>query len=535
MSRPIAWVCETYEEGGKTEVRVIRQGMTRDEIIAAFPAKRNDALPFCRLDLVKAIILEARDEVLDGVIRQRGNIRGFWYERIFHTLIAVAGEAGDADNINSINSTMGQAWKRLVEGGDVTYTDLNLYSEKEDAYHIGVKEDSPYPASIVIVEKASLQEVLQDIADTYEISFACTGGQNSRAAAMAYATKLEDIGVDLSQDFTVYSFYDFDPEGWLMPLSFIHHLALKVTGQIHLVRLGLLKEQIGQSVIDHQAIPYSLEAKSARARKGKQTKYDGFVDSTGGLFIADDVPARVELNIYTPAQVREKILAGLAGHIDVFPYQVREIKDYIQTEYGQRWWHPDRPDEDIIDELYRPYHDAIAQAKKQVGCEMLTRAPEERAQIAEIWKQIRELEQKKARLWEIVTLKTSDLQEKLDGLDTLDVEIERMAENEVERLVDSATITPPDFDSPGDAFEDIESNGGWRGWVDDVGVRLMDAQEMHEVAQRHDLYTWYPSGYERNNVTAWMEEHFTPDADYEDATGPELSPEEMLAGRGGGE
>ena len=47
---------------------------------------------------------------------------------------------------------------------------------------------------------------------------------------MAYAYELEQKGIDLTQDFTVYSFNDFDAEGWDIPEAFIAHLKLKSLG-----------------------------------------------------------------------------------------------------------------------------------------------------------------------------------------------------------------------------------------------------------------------------------------------------------------
>ena len=56
LDRPIAWVCRTYEQDGKTELEVVRAGMSRAEIIAEFPPYHsNSDLGFNRKDLVKAM------------------------------------------------------------------------------------------------------------------------------------------------------------------------------------------------------------------------------------------------------------------------------------------------------------------------------------------------------------------------------------------------------------------------------------------------------------------------------------------------
>jgi hypothetical protein len=155
LDEPIAWVTETYDINSQTESRVIRQGMSRERMIAHFPppSRGGAGLDFDRKGLIKAVIYEAYQEVVnDGIERDRGNIRSFWYERIMHTLIKVMGEQGDEKNIKSIDSSINAAWEELVEGGYVTYKRLNLYSEKERGYKIEVVEDSPYPTTIVVVQ-----------------------------------------------------------------------------------------------------------------------------------------------------------------------------------------------------------------------------------------------------------------------------------------------------------------------------------------------------------------------------------------------
>jgi len=58
---------------------------------------------------------------------------------------------------------------------------------------VAVTRDSPYPTSVVLVEKESFFGALYDIANTYEMSFIATGGQNSRCAAMAYVEQLKRL------------------------------------------------------------------------------------------------------------------------------------------------------------------------------------------------------------------------------------------------------------------------------------------------------------------------------------------------------
>lgn len=74
---------------------------------------------------------------------------------------------------------------------------------------------------MVFTQKASLFDALHDMPETYGISFACAGGHNSPAAALACAGKLARLSVDLAQTFTLYAFCNFDPQGWPIPEGFV--------------------------------------------------------------------------------------------------------------------------------------------------------------------------------------------------------------------------------------------------------------------------------------------------------------------------
>lgn len=96
VDKSIAWVCQTYERDGVTEVDVVREGMGRDEIIELFGQGARRGLEYNRSALIRAIIWEAYREVeRDGTERERGNVRSFWYERLMYTLLNVMGESGD--------------------------------------------------------------------------------------------------------------------------------------------------------------------------------------------------------------------------------------------------------------------------------------------------------------------------------------------------------------------------------------------------------------------------------------------------------
>jgi len=352
--------------------------------------------------------LEAQQEVrVLGVERPRKNIRFFWYERLMYIILNVMGEPGDDDNLSSISGSINRAWKSLVESGQVTYERLNLYSEKERGYNVGVVEDSPYPSVLVFVEKESYFAELADLAETYEISFVASGGQASRAAAMAYTARLEDMKIDLSQTFTVFSFCDFDPEGWTIPEGFCEHLRLKIR-DVRLVRLGVLRKQITDSIIKFGASPYPLEAKMQASKKGKLTKYENFAAESGGLYIqnykGESVPARVELDVYQ-SHLREMIITELSRHLEGFPYQIRGLKQQIKSDYNTALNKIENELANEVGQEYEPYFEAIRKAERRMEIVKSERCENENLEIELLVKQIETLE-------EIKKDKTSDIEEK---------------------------------------------------------------------------------------------------------------------------
>ena len=507
LSNPIAWVCRTYDMAGMTEVQVIREGMSKADIIANFPPDprwKKEGKEYNRAELIKSIMWEAYIEAMNGQERERQNIRGFWYERLFYTMVRVMGEPGDDDNIKSIQTTINTAWGELVENGYLTYEDLNLYSEKETLYQISVSEDSPYPCVVVMVEKASLFDELRSIADSYGIAFCCTGGQDSRAAAMAYVSKLERLGVDLFNDFTVFSFTDFDPEGWVMPVKFIDHLSLKLKGNINLVRVGVTREQIGQSVIDYQAIPYPLSGSSEKVRQQKRTKYENFARETGGLYITDEqgreVPARVELNIYKPSQVKEQILAALAEHLDGFSYLVRNIKKSIHERYYFAYSRISDEIDEEVDEACQPYYDAIETAKERLDDEESSRNLAEKAAIRDLHAQIDEIEA-------VIESNNHDIYSAKRSLHDLESRFERWEENEKSRLyemvIEEAAIPAAD-----DLISKVEQNGGWASFAAEIELDTEDGDKATLVSAGMNNQVYNPTlGYfESRNVQEWIEE-----------------------------
>ena len=363
---------------------------------------------------------------------------------------------------------------------------------------------------------------MRDLADVNPIAVVATGGQNSRCAALDYLDQLVAVGIDLDQEFTVFSFCDFDPEGWDIPESFIDHLRGRITADIRLIRLGLLKSQISKSVLQYQATPYEPKnAKRASAIKAAETKYARFAAETGGICMpGTNKSARVELDMYTGAQIRDKIIDGLSQHVDGFAYQVEQLKEMLRDEYEEGYFPHDGPGESVH-EVYEPYHDAISEMYDHLGLESLKIAPVERARIRELEKEIRQLEA-------VIEDKTSGIDRQMSALTRLHGELEEEAETEIEELAAAPSLGDCTFASLKDAIKHIEENGGWQSWADEVGIRIVKSEDLADCARQRRAYHWHPDHGELGYIRDWIEENLIPETSYGDPDGPDESLEQLI-------
>lgn len=513
--KPIAWVCEVFEDAnGKTQPLVKRQGMTRDEIIEYFPPA-NNGTDYNRAALVRAIIYEAYREVEKGATRERTNIRGFWYERFMYVLRTVM---GDTASQNSIDVTINNAWGQLIEAGLLTYDDLSLYSEKDDAYHIAVAPDSPYPNVVVLVEKASLFDALKDLADVYEISLTAAGGQASRAAAMTYCRRLRKLGADLDRPFRVFSMADFDPEGWDIPEQFIKHLHTGgITGDIELIRLGVKRSDLGDNIAQLVDVYPIDSVRNKKARQAKRTKWDNWAAKTGGIYATDglgnNVPGRVELNIYTPKQIRDRIIKGLSEHLDGFAYQVRMLREAVREGHEAAIEQAESEARESVDAVYIPYHEAIEEKAAELEAVAAERTADETAQIKDLQRKIAEIEAKKRE-------KTADLLAQMARLETLRTLLDEQQEEEAE-IVWSAARWSVESD---DLLRKIEDNGGWQDFAAQLGLsQRLQANDLIAFGQSGEPVTWGMDKQYRVRVFQWARDEL--DIYWPEPTGPEDAPE----------
>lgn len=492
----IAWVGHIVlnpDPTGEDEYVVDRPGATREEIMAMFPPTAKDAAEgkiYNRAALTRAVILEARDE---GIERSRKNVRGFWYERLLHTIGTIMGESLTGGNLESINQTVAGAWKQLTESGDVTYYELNLHSANEKLYHIAVKKDSPYPRSIVIAEKEGWFDSLHDLVDAFGMSFCCTRGKPSRAAVLAYVRQLRQIGIDVSGGpFTIYSFCDFDPEGWTIPINFADMLRIDGDVQeVNIVRIGVLREHISDNLLKYQGSPYPMDQKSDRAKKGTQTKWNNFVEATGGLYMpGTDIPARVELDPYSAEQVRERILRGLAAHIDGFEYQVEGLELALEQQHSKWENGLDYRAQDAVDRLLEPYQNAVDEQMDRLRVARAGIGPSLQRQI-----KVHHEELERLHLALRKQIKDSGIHGEIEVL-----------RDWTENVRDVSISWTGEQKSLEELRENITDNGGWRGWAEELDLQIIDADILVKRARAHRGFSYETTVGDDGKIFEWIDD-----------------------------
>ena len=449
-------------------------GMSREEIMVAFERKGSRD-GFNLKGLIRALLWEEIEACEGGKVRsERKNQRGFlWYECIGPTVVKVMGVAPD----DSLESMMQDVWADALDENPHILTLLNVYSEKEALYRIMAQKDSPYPHILIAVEKADWYEPLADIANTWEISFAATGGQKSTIAAMRFLEKIEKRGIDLSDGLTIFSMYDFDPQGWNTPQNLADCIERQGI-RVELVRLGLLADTYDEKGIQRIAAPYVSKAENEGAEQSAETLYDRFAKEAGGIYIGGH-PMVIKLDDLGLDLIREHIIEGMAKHLDGFPYQIREIKSEIKGMYYKACGEViegmvDKEELDYDNEL-----NELWEEERAIEVEKVKRAPEERARALEI-------QQELAQLNRVIQKKIADLNKRQK-----EIWNERHCiEN---KISENRDYWNEYYNKDGvfiNADGIIKGIEDWSEWLLERDIEEIDGEYLAKDARKHRKFSW---------------------------------------------
>lgn len=287
--KSIATVTTTSENITGLDTEIQWYGMTLEELEHYFPPlpqQASQGSTFNLSKILRSIIFEASQK--EGLDLEEGNVRNFWYTHIKFVVVDVLGLDTDA----SVDSAVNRAWGEVINSQLVTYEGMNIEGGKEDT-RISVVKDSPFSNLIIAVEKMDYFHKFKWIPRLFNSTLITAGGQPSRAVARAFIRQLKDLGVDLDQDFYMCVASDLDPAGYYIQDAFCKQFesAIKAYGgygTIEIRRLFVRRDQVSDNLLASEAMPCKDDANTESAKKAEDTKWEYFVNETGGgLYIPD--------------------------------------------------------------------------------------------------------------------------------------------------------------------------------------------------------------------------------------------------------
>lgn len=366
LEKNIATITKTEFSGQEAiEVGIIKEGMTREELEHYFPpmdVHRKLGHTYSLAKIIRSVIYEAFDK--EGTSIEEGNVRNFWYTHLKKLITEVLG-LGETD---TVLSAINDAWGQMINSGLVNYEDMNILGGKENS-RLSITRDSPFSNLIIAVEKVDYFHMYQWIPRLFNSTLITAGGQPSRTVARAFIKELCDLGVDLDQEFYMCTISDLDPAGYYIQEAFRKQFESAISyyggsGRVTNRRLFVREDQITPDLLRSQAMPCQDMAKSDKARKAEDTKWEFFVRMTnGGIYIPKPIKwngpvydkdgqhavrALLEMNAFSKEVIEQSIIGELLQIIEetndeskiMIPEIMRifnEMKKYVAEEKYNEW------------------------------------------------------------------------------------------------------------------------------------------------------------------------------------------------------
>jgi hypothetical protein len=171
--------------------------------------------------------------------------------------------------------------RELVSYEGFRYADLNLVSTKSKLCE-AIFEDSPYPNIILACEKESYHEYLKWLAHVFRITFISLGGHPSYGMFEDLVMQLLEAGIDIHQEFRLFTISDFDPQGYHIQAAAKEHLERAGLRLVTIERVYLRPEHITAGIVERFAVPYEVQKNKASSTKSACTLYNRFGAMRGG-------------------------------------------------------------------------------------------------------------------------------------------------------------------------------------------------------------------------------------------------------------
>jgi hypothetical protein len=252
-------------------------------------------------------------------IKNGANIRSLWYyvKKVVREHPRIFNVSGDDD----LDGLFSKQLAEMVRGGLLSYKDLNLNDDREAARRIAPLYGNPH--IILMGEKFSFLPKLIEVGLRYGITIQCSKGMPSLIMADTMITQMAEAGYDMTQEFIILAFNDFDPTGWNIGNTFARHLKELGVKNIRRFHQYPSPRDCLDVVCPHDLPSDFLErarnSLSADRRREEQTRK--WANATGGVYQRGGTEHAVsaeELLEFFDEMLAEKIAPFLAQKPEVF-------------------------------------------------------------------------------------------------------------------------------------------------------------------------------------------------------------------------
>jgi hypothetical protein len=101
-----------------------------------------------------------------------------------------------------------------------------------------------------------------------------------------------------------------------------------------------------------------------------------------------------------------------------------------------------------------------------------------------------------------------------------------MAEEAADDLI--RDLRDSGLSGPDDLIEQVESNGGWRHWADDLKLTIIDSKALTAAARHHSNLNIQTSWKDDNAIRDWIKDKVEDEAFIDAPDVPEEEPEELV-------
>lgn len=265
-------------------------------------------------------------------IKNGGNVRSLWYyvKKVVQDHPRVFNVDGDMDGLFS------KQLVEMVKTGLLSYKDLNITDDRESYRRIAPLYGNPH--IILLGEKFSFLSKLIEVGLRYGITIQCSKGMPSFVMADTMLTEMAAAGYDMSQEFVIFTFTDFDPTGWNIGNTFARHLKQLGVKKIRRFNQYPVPRDCLDVVCPHE-LPADFLSRArnelkAKLRRAALTRK--WALATGGLYkrggIEYAVSAEEHLEFFD-AKLAEKIAPFLVQKPEVFTRMINF--EYLSDMMGQ--------------------------------------------------------------------------------------------------------------------------------------------------------------------------------------------------------